>query len=234
MWKFIRNVMGFLLLPLLYVILTEAYSTVAPHLSLRLFRYVILGFVVYTVVHLALFRDYHLFTTLEHEFGHAAMGCLFLRVPQAIAGTAKRGGVTQLPNGYNFAVALAPYFLPLFTVPLVILKAMALKWNLAPSYGHIVLDFLIGFTFAFHLIGLWEEFRPYQTDLQRSGYVFSIVVVVLLNILFLLLIIAVILGDSSILTSFVQTSVARVKEVYSELLQKARSLNSSVLRVPPE
>lgn len=89
MWKFIRNAIGVLLLPLLCVVLVEAYSAVAPHLSWQSLRYAILGFLTYGVIHLALFREYHMFTTLEHEFGHAAMGCLFLRLPQKIVGTAK-------------------------------------------------------------------------------------------------------------------------------------------------
>jgi hypothetical protein len=224
MWKFIRNVIGLLMLPLLYVALVEAYSTVAPHLNWPSFRYAILGFVAYTVIHLVLFREYHMFTTLEHEFGHAAMGCLFLRLPQKIVGTAKLGGKTTLPNGYNFAIVLAPYFLPLVTIPLLIVKAVALKWSLLPSYGYIALDFLIGFTVAFHLIGLGEELRPYQTDLKESGYIFSIAIIGLMNILFLLAIIAVILGDYSVLTSFTKASIARATELYSGLLQKAGGL----------
>lgn len=195
MWKLIRNAIGILLLPLLYVVLVEAYSAVAPHLNWQSFRYAILGLVAYAVIHLALFREYHMFTTLEHEFGHAAMGCLFLKLPQVIAGTAKWGGATAIPNGYNFAITLAPYFLPLLTIPLLIAKAVALQWNLLPSFGYIALDFLIGFTLAFHLIGLFEELRPYQTDLKKSGYVFSFVIIGLMNILFLLVIIAVILDD---------------------------------------
>ena len=62
-----------------------AYSSVS-HLG-----FIVLGTfaLTYAVIHLALFREYHMFTTLEHEFGHAAMGCLFLRLPQKIVGTAK-------------------------------------------------------------------------------------------------------------------------------------------------
>lgn len=229
MWKFIRNVIGILLLPLLYVVLVEAYSAVAPHLSLQPFLYAILGFAVYVVVHVAFFRTYHMFTTLEHEFGHAAMGCLFLKPPRVIMGTADLGGETGMPNGYNFVITLAPYFLPLLTIPLLIAKAVALQWNLLPSYGHIALDFLIGFTLGFHFVGLFEELRLYQPDLKTSGRIFSIVIIVLMNVLFLLVTIAVLLGEYSVLTSFAQASIGRVKEVYAELLQKVRDFDLSVL-----
>lgn len=230
MLRFIRDVIGILLLPLLYVVLVEAYAAVAPHLSFESFKYAIVGFVAYSLIHLAFFRDYRLFTTLEHEFGHAAMGCLFLKPPQEIKGTAKGRGETKVPNGYNSAIALAPYFLPLLTVPVLFVKAIALYWDLLPPVGYAVLDFLIGFTLAFHLIGLLQEFRFYQTDLKKSGYVFSIVVVALMNTLFLLVIIAVILGDYSVLASFFEASVARTKEVYTGLLQKAKALDLSALK----
>jgi hypothetical protein len=229
MWKFIRNVIGILLLPLLYVVLVEAYSTFTPQLSLQPFLYAILGFAVYVVVHVAFFRTYHMFTTLEHEFGHAAMGCLFLKPPKVIRGTAEVGGETVYPNGYNFVIYLAPYFLPLLTIPLLIARAVALQWNLLPSYGYIALDFLIGFTLGFHFVGLFEELRLYQPDLKTSGRIFSIVIIVLMNVLFLLVTIAVLLGDYSVLASFVQASIGRVKEVYSALLETVKNFDLSVL-----
>jgi hypothetical protein len=229
MWKFIRNVIGILLLPLLYVVLVEAYSAVAPHLSLQPFLSAILGFAVYVVVHVAFLRNYHMFTTLEHEFGHAAMGCLFLKPPRVIMGTAEVGGVTVYPDGYNFVIYLAPYFLPLLTIPLLIARAVALQWNLLPSYGYIALDFLIGFTLGFHFVGLFEELRLYQPDLKTSGRIFSIVIIVLMNVLFLLVTIAVLLGDYSVLASFVQASIGRVKEVYSALLETVKNFDLSVL-----
>lgn len=50
-----------------------------------------------------------------------------------------------------------------------------------------------------------------------------------MNTLFLLAIIAAILGDYPVLTSFTQASIARAKEVYSALLQKAGDLDPSAL-----
>jgi len=230
MWKFIRNGIGILLLPLLYVVAVEAYSAVAPHLSLRSFQYAIAGFAAYIVFHLLLLREYHMFTTLEHELGHAAMGCLFLKMPEVIVGTAKMGGFTVRPNGFNFCISLAPYFLPLLTIPLLIARAGALHWRLLPSYGYIALDFLIGFTLAFHLLGLLEEFRFYQPDLKRSGVWFSIAIVILMNILFLLITIAVLLGDYSILASFFQATIARAKTFYPDVWQWVRNRDLSILK----
>jgi hypothetical protein len=52
---------------------------------------------------------------------------------------------------------------------------------------------------------------------------------VLMNVLFLLVTIAVLLGDYSVLASFVQASIGRVKEVYSALLETVKNFDLSVL-----
>lgn len=59
--------------------------------------------------------------------------------------------------------------------------------------------------------------------------VFSIAIVALMNFAFLLVTIAVLLGDYSLLTSFVQASITRSQEVYSALLDRAKNLDLSVL-----
>jgi len=106
--------------------------------------------------------------TLEHELTHALAGYLTFAPPVSLTATLRKGGEVQLTRT-NPVVALAPYFLPLFTT-----AAAAFTLILNPAwmvYGKLAVAFLLG-SFAYRM---GREFHLGQSDFREFGIVFSLV-----------------------------------------------------------
>jgi hypothetical protein len=85
----------------------------------------------------------------------------------------------------NFAIALAPYFFPLYAVlvVLVFLAGQALwNWHNYLVWFHL----LLGAAYAFHVTLTWHILKHSQTDISDQGYLFSAVVIFLGNVAVLL------------------------------------------------
>lgn len=100
-----------------------------------------------------------------------------------------QGGHVDLSHS-NALIALAPYFVPLYTALVVFLYRLLLWWN--PGLGwNAAYYFLMGLTLSFHLIFTFDcLFNHEQPDLAAAGgAVFSISLIGLANglsVLFLL------------------------------------------------
>ena len=119
--------------------------------------------------------------TLEHELTHALMGYATLCPPISLTASLKAGGEVEL-RGTNPLAALAPYFLPLWTL-LALLLGMVVKPSMQPAWNHLIF-FLLG-VFCYRLL---REYRWRQTDLHVYGFVFSTLSVFILLLLSLALI----------------------------------------------
>lgn len=118
------------------------------------------------------------FYVLGHELTHA----LFVYVCGGKVGgihvTADGGYV--MTNKSNALIALSPYFLPFWSALILALSSViGLFYN--HGYHDHALYFLIGFSWAFHLLWtLWMIPRD-QPDLKENGFLFSLVVIYLAN-----------------------------------------------------
>ena len=148
---------------------------------------------------------------LEHEVIHAVVGIVAtaqLRRLQVFP--ADNDNITEVEarRGINFWFYLAPYFLPLLTLPALVIYPFAqdpLRLGVAA---------MIGFTLGFHYIGVIREFGSRQTDIQKNTYLFSLAVTVMLNMFILMLVIAIVNDDLQILLSFVMRVGDRTAEIY--------------------
>ena len=120
----------------------------------------------------------------------------------------------------NFLIRLAPYYFPVFTIPLLIAEPLA-------SFPlHEMIDFLIGFTLAFHFVGLRREFGLKQkTDIVPNGLPFSFCVTCLLNTILLVIAICVVSSNYSGILDYFQNSIARTPESYQTAFQILMMLN---------
>jgi hypothetical protein len=119
--------------------------------------------------------------TLEHELTHALMGYATLCPPVSLTASLKAGGEVEL-RGTNPLAALAPYFLPLWTL-LALLLGLVVKPSLQSGWNHLIF-FLLGI-FCYRLL---REYRWRQTDLHLYGFAFSTLSVFILLLLSLALI----------------------------------------------
>jgi hypothetical protein len=148
---------------------------------------------------------------LEHELTHAFFALIFFKKIHTISASRQKGGKISIERG-NFVIALAPYFFPLITILCGIIKLL-----LHPKYM-LLFNFLIGFSYIFHILNMISNIHLKQTDIQHSGILFSISFILFLNIFFLGLILCFIKGDFSFTLGYIKAglneSITGLKYIY--------------------
>jgi hypothetical protein len=133
-----------------------------------------------------------------HELTHALSTWL-------CGGSVRRFKVTPegghvIVSKTNFLIALAPYFVPLYAIMVVIAfwAGNALwAWRVQAVWFHL----LSGAAYAFHLTLTWHILQTRQTDITGQGYIFSAVVIFLGNVMVLLAAIPLLTQRVSLLTA---------------------------------
>jgi len=87
----------------------------------------------------------------------------------------------------NWLIVLAPYFFPFYAILFLVLFFLAhLVWNLTSWFW--LMFFLVGLGWSFHVtFTLLVLFSVAQPDIQSQGYLFSTVMIYLMNLLTVLL-----------------------------------------------
>ena len=107
---------------------------------------------------------------LGHELTHALWGLIFGARPSDIKVGASGGSVRLTKS--NMLITLAPYFFPFYTF-VVIVCALVTYAFLRPLPFLPLWMFLIGFTWAFHVLFTLETLTHRQPDVKLYGRLFS-------------------------------------------------------------
>ena len=116
---------------------------------------------------------------LGHELTHAIWGVAFGAHPSDVRVTEKGGSVRLSKT--NVLITLAPYFFPFYTF-VVILAAIITYAFLRELPCLPRWLFLVGFTWAFHILFTIETLMQSQPDVKTYGRLFSWTFIVLANI----------------------------------------------------
>jgi len=116
---------------------------------------------------------------LGHELTHALWGLIFGARPSDVRVSASGGSVKLTKS--NFLITLAPYFFPFYTF-LVIVIALITYAFLRPLPYMPLWMFLIGFTWAFHILFTCETLTQRQPDVKLYGRIFSWSIIFLANV----------------------------------------------------
>jgi len=135
---------------------------------------------------------------LGHELTHALWTWLFGGRVKKFKASATGGHVVV--DKSNFAIALAPYFFPLYAI-LVVMLFLAGHWLW--NWRHYIVWFhlLLGAAYAFHVTLNWHILKQNQSDITDQGYLFSAVVIFLGNIVVLLVGIPLLVSKVGVLTA---------------------------------
>jgi hypothetical protein len=166
---------------------------------------------------------------LLHEFEHAAVAFLFtFRLPTRMEIDPQKVSHVVVPDAGGCLRRLAPYYLPLLTIPLLLLKAAVdlvfalLKAPLSP-YVAVVMNLLIGATLVFHLICTVKEYGTFQTDIKKTGIIASLVGVLFLNIMFVILCVAVVTGSYAEVWAAIKAGLGTSVEAYKTVLEFSKT-----------
>ena len=116
---------------------------------------------------------------LGHELTHALWGLLFGACPSDVRVGATGGSVRLTKT--NFLITLAPYFFPFYTF-VVVVAALITYAFLRPLPYLPLWMFLIGFTWAFHVLFTLETLTQRQPDVKLYGRMFSWTFIFLVNV----------------------------------------------------
>ncbi|MCB0024237.1 MAG: hypothetical protein M9936_11775 [Caldilinea sp.] len=222
--KFFKRIVALLLIPLVLAFVLQAYFSVTANVIWQDLTWMLVGLIGYFVLYVVLIgNSLRFFEVFEHELNHTITAMLSLgtvlrfRVfPAKDENALKRsesgqyafeGDTTALGSGC-FLVVLAPYFLPLFTIPLLVIRP------LTPELLVPVANVVIGVTLGFHFAGLANEFRTYQTDIKLETLPFSVVITLLFNVIILVLVISVVIDNVRLTFEYLRDATARSFDYY--------------------
>jgi hypothetical protein len=118
-----------------------------------------------------------------HELTHALWTWLLGGRVKKFKASADGGHVVVTKN--NFAIALAPYFFPLYAI-LVVAVFVVGEWLWQWRNYLVWFHLLLGAAYAFHVTLTWHILKGEQSDISQQGYLFSAVIIFLGNVAVLL------------------------------------------------
>lgn len=158
--------------PLIFLTIAVGITELIPAVKWGVSHYIIykwvgLGMAIYFVLSIIRLFNKNLewLRTFSHELTHTIVGLMFLRKIHSFeAGQGE--GVMSHSGGLRFGtifISLAPYCLPLFTFPLLLLR------ELSAANSLYIFDILIGLSLAFHIGCFRSQIGRHQTDITSVG-----------------------------------------------------------------
>ena len=208
--RIIKVLIGILLLPVA-VSVTLAFAGELSQIKTlpSVSTYFLHGVVIYLIMHLALYKPNY-FYVLGHEIAHALATFICGGRVQSFHISGRSGGV--LTTKSNFFIALFPYFFPTYTIFFsLIYSGLSIFRDVCGFMPHFL--FALGFSITMHLVMTIESLKIKQTDIFKTGYLFSVSLIYILNFLLVSLIISLVFQDFSF-SGFFHFSIERVSSFY--------------------
>ena len=165
------------------------------------------GAAVYTLIWMALLRRsrFSFFMTLEHELTHILFAILTFHRVTNLRVTMTRGGVMGFRGRGNWLITVAPYFVPLTSLALILVQWLTPQWT-------DPLTVMVGAGFAYHLTSKAHQTHPGQSDLQKVGILFS-----------WMLLPAAVLYFSAVVVAFALNGAAQVATYSADVWETTRT-----------
>lgn len=114
-----------------------------------------------------------------HEFTHLVFALLFFRKIHRFKVDDKDSHVSYSGGWFGyFPITISPYCVPLLTLAL-----LPWRYTTGEAFFLLVIDFLIGLSYAFHVCCWVSQIRLYQPDIKGPGTVKSLLAITWLQII---------------------------------------------------
>ncbi len=215
MKKLLKNILrvaiGIISLPLVIPVSKAFYSQLAniSFIDLKNQLWFLYGVAFYVIMHLFFFKP-NFFYNLGHEGVHVLSAWISFGKAKNLK-VSDQGGSVQTTKS-NFFISLSPYFIPIYTIIVILAYFFISKSTDVAAYLPYFI-FFIGFTFTMHIVMTAEALRVMQPDLIKTGYLFSLVLIYVLNVLLAGFIISLVFTGFSFVDMIMQFCV-ETKELY--------------------
>jgi len=184
MRKFFKMCVGIGLIPLSWSVSVATWQLALPLVSAPSTHSIDpwalpIGFIVWIAFFFFLPRPIRTYV-LAHELTHA-LSALMMGAKVGKIKVGKEGGHVEVSKS-NFIITLAPYFFPFYTFVVIALYYLLGIWFSVENYRLFWLG-MIGFTWGFHLTFTIQMLTQRQPDIQEHGFIFSFVIIYLINFL---------------------------------------------------
>lgn len=174
-----KLVLGILLIPIVFFAAINFFKEIAHITALSrpqaMFLY---GVIAYLAFHVFIYKPDPLYV-FAHETTHALMARLL--GGRVFKFKVSNSGGSVGTDKTNTIVALAPYMIPFYSVlTCIVYLAMSFFTDPAKYTNHFI--FAIGATLSFHFVLTSEILRIKQSDVVKSGYIFSMCLITLVNL----------------------------------------------------
>jgi hypothetical protein len=214
MMRIVKLVVGILAIPVMFGVTYAFYTNIITVSQLSgILSYFVWGIVSYVFLHLLFYKP-TFFYVLGHEAVHAAFA--WVMGGKINSFTVNKEGGSVSTDKTNTFIELSPYFVPIYAIIL-----MAIYFVISYSYkvNGAAFIYLIGFALAFHVVMTIEVMKIRQPDILKSGYLFSIVFVYVLNIIIIALLFSLMFRSFSAKMFFIDSWNAS-KMVYMAVLKQ--------------
>ncbi len=167
------------------------------------------GAAVYSVLYFSSLKFNFLYV-LGHETTHAVLALLCGGRIKSFRVSSKGGCVSTTKS--NAIISLGPYFLPVYTIFFSLVFFVCGIFAKAAYDYTAVFIFVLGFSIAFHFLMTLDSLRIEQPDLVENGYLFSLTLIYLVNVIILAVLIGLLFNKSGIAVFFTDTA-AYVKSI---------------------
>ncbi len=206
----VRFLFALLLIPLVISVSLALYRQLGEIRSFSQVQTLFLfGIGGYLVVHAIFYKPIYLYV-LGHELTHAISSFLCGGKVKSIRVSSQGGSV--LTTKANLITTLAPYLVPIYTVGILLVYLGLSLIGDIQRYIYLFI-FLIGFSLAFHVVLTVDFLKKSQPDILKSGTLFSLFLIYIVNISIIVFILGIIFPEVSPL-SFFKASFLLSKEIY--------------------
>lgn len=218
--KVVKFFYGILLLPLCYGLFrTLLYVIVNIEFSNKLVYAFLSGAGLYLILHFVLYKPIRIYV-IGHELVHAISAYICGGKVKKLRIGSSYGSVNV--DKVNTFIALSPYFVPFYSLIVMIIWILV-KYLFKLNVPIEILTFLLGFTIMFHIVLTLYAIYIGQQDFKISGWLFSIVLIFIINCLILISIFLILfpskLNFSGVREFFLGLTVQTYKFCYNKILE---------------
>ena len=215
MKKILRFLLGLVAIPIAIIASKSLYNQLAlvSDVSERQL-YFLAGIGGYLIIHSLFYKPLY-FYVLGHEMSHALFTWFCGGKVRSFRATLEGGNVTSTKS--NFLITLGPYFFPIYTVLASCIYGCSSLFSGVNKYIPQFI-FLVGFSWAFHVVFTMQFIKTRQPDILKLGAVFSVSLIYVINLAILAFILSLVFTEVSFL-EFIKNSFWQTLNFYQYVIK---------------